>query len=163
MQQFKVITLSIGGHSNRIFESQDIVTAADFPSEENVLQHVLTGGLHPLNEDGTEMERVVITQEMLDGMTYEQTQAVKASGIAIRSGMYTYKAFAGIVNEAPAEAEEVEVSEDQIGEAIEGPRTEVPNDQPLIEETPGEAADAPVVEETTEAPKTTAKKSTAKK
>ena len=103
MQQFKVITLSIGGHSNRIFESQDIVTAADFPSEENVLQHVLTGGLHPLNEDGTEMERVVITQEMLDNLSYEQTQAVKASGIAIRSGMYTYKGFAEISSDVNAE------------------------------------------------------------
>lgn len=98
MQQFKVITLSIGGHSNRIFQSQDIVTAADFPSEENVLQHVLTGGLHPLNEDGTEMERVVITQEMLDEMSYEQKQELAHSGISIKSGMYTYGGFAGFSN-----------------------------------------------------------------
>lgn len=103
MQQFKVITLSIGGHSNRVFESQDTVTTADFPSEENVLQHVLTGGLHPLNEDGTEMERVVITQEMLDNLSYEQTQAIKASGIAIRSGMYTYKGFAEISSDVKEE------------------------------------------------------------
>lgn len=160
MQQFKVITLSIGGHSNRIFESQDIVTAADFPSEENVLQHVLTGGLNPLNEDGTEMERVVITQEMLDGMTYEQTQAVKASGIVIRSGMYTYKGFAELSSEPGEETPEVTMEKHIVTEE------DLVNNPEMVEQglKVGDEIEIPApVVEPTETKKTTAKKSTAKK
>lgn len=160
MQKFKVITLGLSGHSNKIWQSQDIVTAADFPSEENVLQHVLTGGLHPLNEDGTEMERVVITQEMLDGLPYEQTQAVKASGIAIRSGMYTYKGFAELSSEPEEETPEVTMEKHIVTEE------DLVNNPEMVElglkvgdeiEIP-----APVVEPA-ETKKTSSKKATSKK
>lgn len=106
MQKYKVITLSISGHSNRIFQSQDIVTAADFPSEENVLQHVLTGGLHPLNEDGSEMEPIILTQEMIDEMSEESRAGMANAKISIKPGMRTYIANGGAedgdVKETPA-------------------------------------------------------------
>lgn len=144
MQKFKVITLSLGGHSNKIFQSQDIVTVADFPSEENVLQHILTGGLHPLNEDGSEMERVIITQEMIDEMPEEQKQIMAKSGIVVKPGMRTYKpnweaAAKETEVEEPAEVEEnvetvMDTTDQKIGDATDEPRTEVGNDQPLVEE-----------------------------
>lgn len=159
MQKFKVITLSLGGHSNKIFQSQDIVTVKDFPSEENVWQHVLTGGLHPLNEDGSEMECVIITQEMIDEGHF--TGLATLAKIIVKPGMRTYlSATAHIEQQSqfePAEVEEnvetvMDTTVEQTGEATDEPRTEVANDQPLVEE-PKE----------TPAAKSTNKKSSAKK
>jgi hypothetical protein len=157
MQQFKVITLSLGGHSNRIWQSQDVVSASDFPSEENVLQHVLTGGLHPLNADGSEMERVIITQEMLDEMTEEQKQALAKAGITVKPGMYTYKPNGSVEDEESGETmvKRIVTEEDLVNNpelAVQGINV-------------GDEIEFPAPKEAEQpaAPKANAKKSTAKK
>ena len=144
MQKFKVITLSLGGHSNKIFQSQDIVTVKDFPSEENVLQHCLTGGLHPLNEDGSEMECVILTQEMIDQAPEEYKQMIAKAGIVIKPGMRTYQPNGVEVAketevEEPAELQENVVSDesqkDLVSEADATEEVEEPKETPAAKST----------------------------